>query len=298
MRSILLSLLTVAALGSTRAQYYEVGLQAGASNYAGELTSDGFRASEYHPAVGIFGRYNHSPRIAAHASVMFGQISGSDANSGNAKTLSRNLDFRSPLYELAAMGEFNIMPYAPRNNQGGALYVTAGVGAFYFNPQAQFNGDWVDLQPLGTEGQGSETHPDREPYKRLQVSIPFGGGLKLNVTDRFNLGFELLIRRTFTDHLDDISGQYPDIEALYEENPMAAELSFREPQYLRTAQPNPVGRARGNADVKDYYMTMMLKMGFNLTHKQGLDFDPEYDIFKDPPPALGAVDTWWLQPRA
>lgn len=296
MRTLYLLILVALTTHCAFAQYYEVGLQAGASNYAGELTTNGFRPSEYHPAIGIYGRYNHSPRLAAKAAVMLGQISGSDQASGNANTLSRNLDFRSPIYELAAMGEFNLMPYAPRNNQGSALYVTAGVGAFYFNPQAQFNGDWIDLQPLGTEGQNIEGNG--KPYSRVQLSIPFGGGAKINVTDRVNLGIEVLMRRTFTDHLDDISGSYPDLDVLNEQNPMAAALSFRTPQYFQAAQPNPVGKARGNADVDDYYMTVMLKIGFNLTHKQGMDFDPKYDIFKDPPPALSASDAWWLEPRA
>lgn len=281
------------------AQYYEVGMSVGAANYAGELTSDGFRPSEYHPSLGVFGRYNHSPRLAAKGSVTVGQISGSDANSGNAGTLSRNLDFRSPLYEIAAMGEFNITPYAIRNNQGASLYLTAGVAGFYFNPQAQFNGEWYDLQPLGTEGQGSSFQPDTKRYSRVQASIPFGGGIKLNVTDRFNLGVEVIMRRTFTDYLDDVSGLYPDVDALYAENPLAATLSFRSPQYTQRDMENPVGTARGNSRIKDYYMFAQFTMSFNLTHKQGLDFDPKYDIFKDPPsPALSQLTSWELIPRA
>ncbi|MFK8055045.1 MAG: DUF6089 family protein [Saprospiraceae bacterium] len=280
------------------AQYTEVGMAVGVANYAGELTSDGFRASEYHPSIGVFGRYNHSPRLAAKGSVTVGQISGSDANSGKANTLSRNLDFRSPLYEIAAMGEFNITPYAIRNNQGASLYLTAGVAGFYFNPQAQFNGEWFDLQPLGTEGQGSSLHPDMKRYSRVQAAIPFGGGVKMNVTDRFNLGFEVIFRRTFTDYLDDISGLYPDVDALYAENPLAATLSFRSPQYTLNAMENPTGTKRGNSAVKDYYMFAQLTMSFNLTHKQGLDFDKKYDIFKDPPPALSSLMSWEMIPRA
>ena len=294
-------LITLALLAScavlAQAQYYEVGLSVGASNYAGELTSNGFRASEYHPAVGVFGRYNHSPRLAAKGSVTLAQVSGSDLSSGNASTMSRNLSFKSPVYELGAMAEFNLMPYAIRNRQGSALFVTAGVAGFYFNPRAQFRGNWVDLQPLGTEGQGSAPDADA-PYRRVQVAIPFGGGAKVNVTNRFNLGLEVIFRRTFTDYLDDISGAYPDIDALYEADPMAAALSFRTPQYTQRPEANPVGQQRGNSGVKDYYMTLMMTVSFNLTHKEGLDFDPEFDIFKDPPPALSDVQPTWRAPQA
>ena len=287
----------LAGFGQLSAQSYEVGMALGLSNYAGELTSNGFRSTEYHPAMGLFARYNHSPRLAAKASITLGQVSGSDANSGKASTLSRNLEFRSRVHEVAVMGEFNITPYAIRNNQGSAIYLTAGLSGFYFNPQAPFQGRFVDLQPLGTEGQGSSLYPDRDRYSRFAMAIPFGGGVKINVTNRANIGFELVMRRTFTDYLDDVSGSYPDIQSLYAENPLAATLSYRTPEYMGEQMPNPMGNARGNSAVKDYYMFALLTFSFNLTNKQGLDFDKKYHIFKDPPPALSYID-WRDMPRA
>lgn len=292
---ILFALLALCNIGA--AQYYEAGISVGAANYSGELTTNGFRPSEYNPAFGVFGRYNHSPRLAAKGSVTMTQLTGSDATSGKAKTMSRNLDFRSPLYEMALLGEFNITPFAIRNNQGAALYVTGGVSGFYFNPQTQFNGQWVNLQPLGTEGQGSAAAPGVNRYKRIALAIPFGGGVKLNVTDRVNLGLEVIVRRTFTDHLDDVSGNYPNLETLHEANPLAATLSYRAPQFYNEAMPNPGGTPRGNSAIKDYFMTAQLNLSFNLTHKQGLDFDPKYDIFKDPPPGLSML-MWDDVPRA
>lgn len=298
MRKLLLTLAAAVSLLSASAQYYEVGMSVSAMNYAGDLTSAGFDPAGYRPAVGILARYNHSPRLAAKATVTLGQIAGDDANASRPQQAARNLEFRSPIYEIAAMGEFNITPYAIRNNQGAAFYLTAGISGFYFNPQARMNGEWIDLQPLGTEGQGTPLNPGTERYNRLQAAIPFGGGVKLNLTNRANLNFELLFRRTFTDYLDDVSGLYPDIHELYEENPMAAALSFREPEHARRAIENPAGMARGNDGVKDYFMTIGVTFSFNLTHKQGLDFDDAYDIFKDPPPALSDVQPWELIPRA
>ena len=294
--SLLLSLL--AASPSGNAQYYEAGMSMGAANYAGELTAGGFRPTGYRPAFGLFGRYNHSPRLAAKASMTVGQLAGADARSGRALNMPRNLEFRSPFYEVAALGEFNLMPYAIRNNQGAAIYLTGGVAGFYFNPQTHFNGHWVDLQPLGTEGQGTSAGDGQGRYSRFAMSIPFGGGAKLSINNRVNIGFELLIRRSMTDYLDDVSGNYPDIEQLHAANPMAASLSYRTPEYRGEFMPNPVGQARGNSAVKDYYMTAQLTFSWNLTHKQGLDFDKKYDIFKDPPPAVGALYDWKKLPQA
>ncbi|MEO8734182.1 MAG: hypothetical protein ABI373_07615, partial [Flavobacteriales bacterium] len=50
------------------------------------------------------------------------------------------------------------------------FYLFAGVGAFHFNPQAQYKGNWVDLRPLGTEGQGLPGGPVE--YSLTGVCIP------------------------------------------------------------------------------------------------------------------------------
>lgn len=294
MRHYLFALFLFSCSISMNAQYFDVGLSVGASNYSGEFTSNGFKASGYHTAMGIFGRYNYSSRLAFRSMLTLGQLSGSDANSGKAQTLVRNLDFKTHIYELAALAEFNITPFAIRNNQGSAIYLAAGVAGFHFNPKSLFNGRWVDLHPLGTEGQYIN---GGKSYSLTQLSIPVGGGVKWALSNRINFNAEVLLRKTFTDHIDDIGGAYPDLEALYAENPMAAMMSFRSPQYLQKSLDNPVGKQRGNNNVKDYYMTVMLSLSFNLTHKQGLDFDKKFEIFKSPPEELSYVQPWVELPR-
>lgn len=277
------SLTALALAGSLCAsgQYFEAGVSVGAANYAGDLSDGDFLPAEYRGAIGIFTRYNYNERIAARATVTLGSIQGADARSHNAPQVARNLDFESPLAEVAVMGEYNLLPYAPRNHDVAALYVTAGVAGFRFNPTTTFNGESVELQPLETEGVA---------YSRFNLAIPFGGGLKLNVTDRLNLGLEVIARHTFTDYLDDVSGDYADVDAQYATDPMTAALSFRSPQYTGEALDNPAGTARGNVDGNDFYLTAMLSVGFNLTTKHGLDFEERYAIFKTPPSATGVQE--------
>ena len=55
-------------------------------------------------------------------------------------------------------------------------FVYAGAGMCWFNPQALYEGQWVELQPLGTEGQGLPQYPDRQPYAKYTFVFPFGGG--------------------------------------------------------------------------------------------------------------------------
>lgn len=274
--SLLLTALALAGSFCASGQYFEAGVSVGAANYAGDLSDGDFLPAEYRGAIGLFTRYNYNERLAARATVTLGSVQGADARSHNAPQVSRNLDFESPLAEVAVMGEFNVLPYAPRNHDVAALYVTAGVAGFRFNPTTTFNGETVELQPLQTEGVS---------YSRISVAIPFGGGLKVNLTDRLNLGLEVIARKTFTDYLDDVSGDYADVDAQHAADPRTAALSFRAPQYTGEALENPVGTARGNVAGDDFYLTALLSVGFNLTTKQGMDFDGRYAIFKTPPQA-------------
>ena len=274
--SCLTTAIALAAGLTTQAQYFEAGLSVGTTNYAGDLSDGRYVPTEYNGALGMYARYNHSPRLAARASLLLGELTGADARSQNAAQMSRNLSFESPLSEVALMGEFNVTPYAPRNRQGAAIYLTAGVAGFRYSPRADFNGEQVELQPLQTEG---------VDYSLVGFAVPFGGGVKLNLTPRLNLNLEVVIRRTFTDYLDDVSGDYLDVEAQHAEDPLTAALSFRAPQYLNEAQPNPAGTPRGHVEGDDFYMSALLSVGFNLTSKHGLDFDQKYQIFKTPPPA-------------
>ena len=68
---------------------------------------------------------------------------------------------------------------------------------------------WIDLQPLGTEGQGTTAYPDRKKYSRTQIAIPMGGGVKISLNDNLNIAFSFSARKTYTDYLDDVSTTYP-----------------------------------------------------------------------------------------
>lgn len=276
--TIPLTAIALATAVAASGQFVEAGVNLGAVNYAGDLSDGSYRQTDYHGAVGLFARYHHSARLAAKASVTLGSLSGADVRSGNAAQKPRNLSFESSLAEVAVLGEYNLLAFAPRNDQRAALYVTAGLAGFRYNPKAAFNGELVELQPLETEGVS---------YSRLGLAVPFGAGVKVNLSHRVNVGIEVLLRHTFTDYLDDVSGDYVDLFAQYEANPTAAALAFRAPQAADAALDNPVGTPRGNVDGTDRYLTTVLSIGFNLTSKHGLDFDKKYAIFKTPPPAHG-----------
>ena len=228
----------------------EIGGFSGISNYLGDLQQVRFESEESHFAVGVFLRYTSNEHFAWKFHLYKGEISGSDANYDGLVIRDRNLHFKSPIFELGGQIEYSPVHFGERETRLAAPYVFVGLNYFHFNPMAKYDGEWVELQPLGTEGQWL----DRRPYSLYQWSIPMGIGFGLRVGESGQLGFEVGFRKTFTDYLDDVSSQYPDLEALELQDPMAAALSFRTPEYYGQEQPNPEGKPRGNSDSYDYYL--------------------------------------------
>ncbi|NRA12748.1 MAG: hypothetical protein HRT57_12395, partial [Crocinitomicaceae bacterium] len=118
-----------------------------------------------------------------------------------------------------------------------------------------------DLQPLGTEGQGSSLNS--KSYGLTQLAIPIGLGAKISMGDKASINFEIGLRKTFTDYIDDVgSGSYIDPVLLAAENgPLAAELSNR------SLSDSRFGR-RGNASTKDWYVFSGVMFTFRLGKPQ------------------------------
>jgi hypothetical protein len=148
--------------GSLSAQmsYFEIGLMGGVANYYGDMTHDYVVLKESHPAYGGFVKYNVDAKKGFKFNVYSGTISAADKNSDRANLNARNLSFTSNVTEVAFTFEYNFLGYRPVEfKQRISPYAYAGLAGFHFNPQAYYEGEWYDLQPLGTEGQGMENFP-------------------------------------------------------------------------------------------------------------------------------------------
>ena len=253
-------------------QYSEVGVQLGLSNYIGDLSEYKMKSEGYGPLIGVFGRYNFTRYLSLKAALSKGTISGNDKFAKSSSIRERNLNFRSDILELAVLGEYNLSPYNIRANQTGVPYVFTGFAITHFNPQAQMRGSWYDLQPIKTEG---------VKYSKYTISVPFGIGMKFNISYKVNFGFEFGARKTFTDYLDDVSSDYIDVIAMRSTHPTVAALAYRTPELTGSYGENPVGTERGNPNNKDWYVFGVATISVNLTDKYGLEFDKKYEIFKD-----------------
>jgi hypothetical protein len=258
------------------AQYSEIGFCGGVSFYMGDLNPKGvFSGSR--PAGGILFRYNINPRLAFKATALFGSLQASDATTGGDK--ARNLSFRSPVSELSAQLELNFLRlYNEKGQNPFSPYLFLGVSVFSFNPQAELNGIWYDLQPLGTEGQdlnirdAAGTMYDQKRYTLTGVSIPMGIGMRVNFLKYYCVGLEWGFRATFTDYLDDVSGVYVDRDLLIEyRSRLIADLADRTTTMKSGEEGIPdyhkAGTARGNnAQTKDWYSFAVLTFSFKLNY--------------------------------
>ena len=120
------------------------------------------------------------------------------------------------------------------------------------NPKALYNGEWIELQPLGTEGQGTSLTSQKK-YSLNQIVIPFGIGVKVNFSHHTSLCMEYGIRKTFTDYLDDVSGLYPNLDVLEAESGTLARVLSDKAKTAEGINQSSYGLQRGNAVDKDWY---------------------------------------------
>ena len=267
----ILSILTIALFFSTtvNAQSYEYvqqgefGVTAGVAHYFGDLnTRAGLNRPK--PTLGLFFRKQFGNYIGLRIAGHYAQLGYSDTYSNNSYQQLRNLSFNTNIYELALMGDFNFFRFVPGDpNFAFTPYVTLGVGVFSFDPYAYLAGEKVFLRPLGTEGQ-TTGYKGRKEYGSTSFCIPFGAGVKYNISDKINLSFEISHRFTGTDYIDDVSTTYAGINN-FQAGSTAAQLQDRSYEI----DPNtPLGvkdRQRGFSKQKDQYIFAEVGVSFNLS---------------------------------
>jgi hypothetical protein len=237
----------------------EIGIMLGGSYYIGELNPTKHFSSLTRPAGGIIFRHNFNRRFAAAANAYFGSVQGIDARSSSYEQQQRNLSFRSNIYEFAVRGEFNFVEYMIGDDKHSFTpFMFLGVGVFNFNPKASFGNQWVALQPLHTEGQA-------KAYSKVQMAIPFGAGIRVNLAKRIGLLAEWGMRKTFTDYIDDVSTVYANPADLAEYGALSVAIADRSGVGYTN-----IGRQRGNPRNKDWYAFAGLTLTFQLAGRPGV----------------------------
>ncbi|TAE46795.1 MAG: hypothetical protein EAZ89_19370 [Bacteroidetes bacterium] len=262
---LILALSTSELLAQYRYGYFRVGVSSGTTHYLGDLDND-FTFQFTKPGLGIDGSYRLNPIMSTRIHFYRGWLKAADSLSNSEPRNRRNLSFRSPVTEFSAQLVFDFIPTERRYSYRPAYtpYVFGGIGIFSFNPQAQLNGQWYDLQPLGTEGQYLAAIADEYPlpYRLTQFCIPMGVGTRFALTKKLDLEIETGFRKTFTDYIDDVSGSYPNLDDLRASNPVAAILSDRIDRTLYPQGAGVVNGIRGDRTQQDWYIYSCVRVSY------------------------------------
>jgi opacity protein-like surface antigen len=234
-----------------------------------------------HLNYSIFGEALYKNKVGIRLEYTMGKISAYDSilkpvADNSSGRYQRNLSFRSNISEFSLMVElhprFIFIDWPGRDQDPPRLspYILAGVGYFHFNPQARIGARWVDLQPLHTEGEGFAEYPGRKEYKLNQFNIPFGLGVKYELTGTLNVRLEFVPRILFTDYLDDVSTRYinPNVFQDHLSGQRLADalvLNDRRAELKPlTVNINPKGGQKRGQGNHDAYFTAQFKLSYTF----------------------------------
>ena len=261
------------------AQQLEFGVKIGSVLYDGDLNTNLFatNVTNARGAFALYTKYNFKSAFAIQVNYMQGQLYGNDNKSLLGWQTTRNLNFSSPIKELSLIVEFRplellnkIFAISIMKNSLLKPYAFVGIGIFGFDPSTTYRGQKIDLQSLGTEGQGITGYPDK--YRKTSYSIPFGLGIKYALSKYFFISLETSLRSTLTDYIDDISQYYLNDGFLKSHNgELAAALANRSGELPGKSRKDLTGINRGN-QTNDSFYTLFLSLSYRFS-KMGYGYN-------------------------
>ena len=188
----------------------DLGIFGGAGTYFGDMTKIDVQKS-INPAYGAFIRYNFNPRYAVRFNIINGSI-GADGNF-NAEAWS----FHKNVIDISLLFEFNYLKYIVGDK---------------ITPWSTFIFFGLGMQTYDYEMNHDKLSPLVNPTYFLNAStsgavftetLPFGVGVKYNLSKRIGIGFEAGLRKSFSDKLDNlddplsytIEGVVPPVQVKY-----------------------------------------------------------------------------------
>lgn len=259
-------------LASFAQKKLNISVNGGISNYSGDLQEKRFTLDQSNFSLGAGLSYELFPKFLIRGELQYGRLTADDKKSSRPLLRDRNLNFQSHIFEGAFLADYSLFDL--RAGSRWTPYIFAGIALFNYDPFTHDQaGNKVFLRNLGTEGQGLAQYPDRKRYLLVQYSLPFGGGIRLRVTDNAWLGYEIGLRKTFTDYLDDVSTTYVDQTLLAAaRGQKAVELAFRTDELKADALYPTGGSVRGGSEYKDWYYFSTIKLSIGILNDGGKIF--------------------------
>jgi opacity protein-like surface antigen len=175
-------------------QSLELGLGMGISLYQGDITENYLQYNGHKRVYSAFFRYNMGPHISIKGTYTKGIMGASDIYSETR--FDRGWSFSATVDEAVVAGQFFFLNQFVTNRKGESVflfspYLMIGVG--YSKIDATFVDRFNPDQTLVPQGD-----------KDLFFVLPFGGGIRGELSPSFKLGIEVGIRPTFSDFIDDV----------------------------------------------------------------------------------------------
>ena len=227
----------------------ELGGWIGVAHYFGDLNTD-YSLNDPGPAFGLVARQNFNERICLIGGFNFARVGARDLDSQNTVERTRNLSFKSNVFDASLGLEFNFFSYFHGDKRYYYTpYASLGIAISKFNPTTKLNDTKYNLRDFNTEGQ--------DAYSLVSPGLAFGVGFKWDLNYRWSFNVGINARRMSTDYLDDVSTEYPNLATIPGgATGIAAQLSDRS-GIEGFATP---GKQRGNSQNNDTYAIFHISM--------------------------------------
>jgi hypothetical protein len=273
-------------------QTHEVGGGMGFAYYFGDLNivnhnrhpftfiTESFNPKNYKMAYSLSYRYNFLNQFSLGAYFNHLYLSGYDSDNKSKEIydaewsrLVRNLSFHTAVNSLTVDVRYEYFRTedvwgssynSEYNNWIISPYAGAGIGLFSFNPKTWYQGEEIELQPLGTEGQGIK--PYGQKYSLTGLILPFSVGIRFIEPNRvYSVGIDFTYTYTFTDYLDDVSSKSYIDPAVFRANydpakaALVTALANRNPESRYPGSTGGPADIRGNPSQSDAYLSGQIR---------------------------------------
>ncbi|NVK50354.1 MAG: outer membrane beta-barrel protein [Cyclobacteriaceae bacterium] len=232
--SFLILFWVMGLLGTPKAlaQKYEIGGGLGTTAYTGDILR---KIDLDHLGLHgtLFGKRNFDNVWSLRVGISAGTLRATDSvRPLDLPAERRDARFRGGVLEGSAVMEFNFLDFLRNDSE------------FFWSPYAFFGIGYSHFFMKGN----TFAYNASEGYNLGSVVIPFGGGIKYRINDRWTLQVEAGIRATFTDYIDKIDGSTPPI-----------------PRFQDPANPDiPYGINFGNPYDKDWYYFLGVSLSYTI----------------------------------
>jgi OmpA-OmpF porin, OOP family len=182
----------------------EVGGVGGVMLYTGDLHSNRYFLKQMSASAGGFARYHLNESFSARANFLIGKIKGDDdRNYPDHPDSGRKFSFSNTLTEFGVALEWEPLSYqryVVKNTFTRTLspYFSIGMGLLYGKPTVDYNETY-------NISAAAQIAADKAATTSTHFTVPFGAGIRYDLTPQITVGVEGFFRFPFTDYLDGVS---------------------------------------------------------------------------------------------